>query len=322
MLKVSGNQENQSIQAQLDIKIKKLYKIKNEFELLTSYIYKNNITDEDIHDSIYIINQELEDSFSSYFDVTICMDKINDDPYCEFKGHCQSCHNMTHKTYMESRDYCKNDCVGCRGLREEEKKNIKNSASLYYNTQINKKNIYFPTLPETLKPQNTPKQITNVTNINTINNITINNIQNNYIDTKDLIFNVIITSRHNKAEEKLKYIFTYLMCGASGKKLFPNEPKHSKSISYPVTAAIYYIHNNNNEYILHGVLRYKYKKECSMTSKKLESMVDKDTQIKVIYPTRIDQRHHFSIHDIDDMLYPMINQNCIGSDLEKFYHND
>jgi hypothetical protein len=114
------------------------------------------------------------------------------------------------------------------------------------------------------------------------------------------------------------------MCGSSGRQLFPNEPKHSKAVSYPVIAARYNINKQDEKYTLYGVIRYKHKKECSMTVKKLEAMVDdKEIQIKVTYPTNINNnRHHRSIHDLDDMLYPIIDQNCYGSDLQKFYLDD
>jgi len=327
-LDTEENQNINSIRSQLHKKVRHLYKIKEEFEILKSYIHNNSLSDDDINNSIDIIDEEIQDSLSN-FNVVINMNKINDDPYCEFKGHCQWCSNMTHKTSTESWDQCKNQCDRCIALREAKKRTIKKNAFRYYDEVMEKKDIYHPSLPVSIPTTDKTINITNInnTNINNTNiiitNIQQNNVQQNYINTKDLIFNVIMTSNHENAEDKLKYIFTYLMCGASGKHLFPNESKHSKAVTFPVTSARYSLSYHNKECTLHGVLRYKYKKECSMTVKKLEAMADKDIKIKVTYPTSIDhQRHHLSIHDIDDMLYPMINQHCFGSDLQKFYIED
>ena len=239
---------------------------------------------------------------------------------CDFDGYCELCKEAS-KTKM----FCTNKCNICNIFRDEEKKMINKNTRRYYNEYIPKIENYYPIIPESniIKPKIKSNNVTNI-NVN-INNININNVTVNtkeYIKTKDSIFNVIITSFHEKAEEKLRYVFTCLMCGANGKRLFPGEPKYSKSVTYPVSAATYNITYENNCYTLYGVLRYKYQKKNSMSIKKLENMGDQHVSVKAISPEIWqDHRYHLSIHDVDDIIMNTLDFKK-GSNPQEFYIED
>lgn len=145
------------------------------------------------------------------------------------------------------------------------------------------------------------------------------NINNNCIDTKDLYFYVTITSSQANADERLRYIFTYLMCGCYGRKFFPNEPKYSKALTYPVVAAKYNIITNDEEHVLHGVLRYEYIKSTTMTVKKLERMSGNGVIVKVCVPS-IYNNNKYSLTKSDiDYFVNMVSTSENGSDINNFY---
>lgn len=224
---------------------------------------------------------------------------------CQFDGHCETCtkHIEKDNTY----DFCAFVCSTCKVFRKYKDHETEKELKSYFYEHIIKEPI-----PET-------KKNAKVVNIN--NNLTIHNIIN-YIQTKDLIFYVTITSNVPDAAERLRYMFTYLMCGNSGKHLFPNEPKYSKAVTFPVTAAKYDIVTNGNICILQGVLRYKHQKNTSMTIKKLENLGDTYYVVKAYCPDICNNnRSHLVKTDIDRFLNP-ISHSEHGSNIEDFYTPD
>jgi hypothetical protein len=216
-------------------------------------------------------------------------------------GHCDSCTNEPNNY-----NYCAYDCSTCKQFRKLKEQHKGKELKSYFYEHIIKE-----PKPETKN--------TKVVNIN--NNLTINNIIN-YIETKDLIFYVTITSNVPDAAERLRYMFTYLMCGNSGKQLFPNEPKYSRAVTFPVTAAKYDIITNGNTCILQGLLRYKHQKTTSMTIKKLENLGDIYYVVKAYCPDICNNnRSHLVKTDIDKFLNP-ISHSEYGSSIEDFYIQD
>ncbi len=276
---------------------------------ITELLEENDIEDE--NDIVLYNNNESVDQPKN---------RLNSHPYCDYEGHCDYCSKPGKDDY----DYCKNKCQRCLVLRGEENKTIKKNAQRYYNECMPKKDKYVPLIGSNIEyiSDKNSKLITNITNITNNTIININNLALNvkeYIETKDFMFCVSITSSHEKAEEKLRYIFTYLMCGASGRKIFSNELKYSKATSFPVIAARYKLTNKNNNYTLFGLLRYQYQNVNRMTIKKLENMGDQYATVKAILPELWENtKHHLSIHDVDDMILNTI-EDSVGSNPEDFY---
>lgn len=237
---------------------------------------------------------------------------------CEFKDHCMACSNQeeNYKKIM----FCLDTCSRCGIFRKLKDKSTTAECIKYYEENIEPKNkqIQDKTLSNNVK---IPKG-TKIVNIH--NNLTINNITYNYINTKDLFYHVVITSNEANASRHLRYMFTFLMCGMSGRKLFPNEIKYSKAITFPVSAAKFNIVIDNKQdqtYTLYGVLRYEYQNTCAMTIKKLEKMGDDKFTVKAYTPNLGKHKTHVLKDDIDCFLNTV---KCTdnGSDIEKFYMND
>lgn len=233
---------------------------------------------------------------------------------CQFDGHCNTC--TKHIEENNTFDYCAFICSTCKSFRECDNKEAKEEAKKYYDKNISKNRNK---LQE--KPVINNKSVAIINNNLTINNIH-NTIVNNYIQTKDLFFYVVITSNLENAENKLRYMFTYLMCGASGIKLFPNEKKYSKALTFPVVAAKYYISECDNVHTLHGVLRYKHITNTTMTAKKLEGMSNNNVTVKVYAPSICGYNKHSLLKtDVDNFISNVINSDN-GSDIEDFYIQD
>lgn len=224
---------------------------------------------------------------------------------CQFMDHCESCSNSGHDDYM----YCSTICGQCIYFRKIKEQSKEKKLKQYYFDHIEKD------VP--IVPKMAPRTTTNNLIIN--NNVTINNIVKNYIYTKDLYFYVTITSNQPNANEKLPYIFTYLMCGWSGNKLFPEQPVHSKALTFPVTAAKYDIVINNATYTLHGLLRYQYKNNVKMTVKKLENMGDDKFIVKATLADLYDNKKtQVSKNNIDTFIKRLENTDN-GSNINDFY---
>lgn len=258
---------------------------------------------EKINDGISIIMGEMDDLFK---------DKnsgIKGKKNCQFDGHCETCIE-----HFDNLDYCFSNCTACKYYRKMDDKNREETFKNYYNEYINNK-------PKKIQEYKSQTKIININNNLIINNITIKN----YIQTKDLFFHVVITTNEENAEEKLRYMFTYLMCGSSGIKLFPEERKFSKATTYTVTAAKYNINKNSDytpRYTLHGILRYKYNNTSSMNIKKLENMGNNKFFVKVYVPDRgSNNKSHILKDDIDIFLKSVIDSNN-GSAIENFYMED
>lgn len=274
--------------------------------MIKNHVNDNKVIEEYMNtkENIDVIKKEIADLFT---------DKnfgIIENIYCEFKGHCLICFNRPND-YKNS-NYCSDDCSKCKIFRRLKEKDTTAEITKYYEEHINIKT-----------KQLKEKPVKNTKIINIHNNLTINNITNNYIYTKDSFYYVTITSNENNAEDHLRYIFTYLMCGSSGKQLFPNEVKHSKAITFPVLAAKYNIHENEKcpKYTLYGVLRYEYKNSCTMTIKKLEDMGDKKFIVNAYTPNIGTHKTHILKDDIDLFINNVESSNN-GSDIEKFYINN
>lgn len=260
-----------------------------------------NINRKEIHHDIDMVMQDIVDLFKDKQVHTLPLHY-----FCDFHEHCPHCIKI--KDLGEAYEFCKNSCDTCCDYRKVKLSYKKKMRHDYYDNHIISK--------EELEYKNRIKNKKPVQLIT--NNVTIN-INNNYIETKDLFFHVTITTSQQNAEEKLKYLFTYLMCGASGKMLFPNESKHSKSVTFPVLAARYSIDNIDNNYTLNGCLRFQYIKGTCMTIKKLENICkDHDVTIKITSPSLYNNtKYQFLKEDIDNMLTYMVNP--IGSKIEDFY---
>lgn len=231
---------------------------------------------------------------------------------CEFKGYCEKCtkHDSCNNIY----NYCTFSCDVCSIFRKAKTKNLVLEWTQYYHDNIEIK-------PKQIQEEKIRKN-TKVVNIQ--NNITINNITQNYICTKDSFYHVTISSNEDDAIEHLRYMFTYLMCGASGKELFPNENKHSKAVTFPVSAAKYNIVTNNTKnpkYTLYGILRYEYQYTHSMTIKKLEKLGNQNYLVCVYTPNIGTHKTQILKNDID---YYLNTVKCSdnGSNIEQFYINN
>ena len=302
---------------------KKFFEIIDYFNLLTKEINRLDDVNEDYFNSIVTFNEYTKQSLDIKNNRNIIINDINNifeeinnikksynEVYCDFKGHCHFC--SSNEPGIESYNYCRDRCEKCicfRKLNDQLKiKNYKNyfDEHISNNTQI-------------VSHKNNLPKITNITNIT--NNLTVN-IINNFISTKDLFFNVIISSSHKTADEKLRYIFTYLMCGMSGKKFFLDEQKYSKAVTFPVVAARYAIQKENENHTLYGVLRYKYQPKNIMTIKKLQNMGTQYATTKVITPNYYDNnKYQILKNDIDSMLN-LITIEPKGSDINDFYIED
>lgn len=299
----------------------KIINIKNEFKELHLYInVLNSITsdydkilDEYDYDAKNYIKQHKEtiDNIHEVLDhiTNIFKDKCSIIPLtkgpCQFLDYCISCSNHDCEDYMYCMTMCK-QCIYFRKIKEQSKeKKLKQ----YYLDYIEKDAMV-----------SVPQKVTNILTIN--NNVTINNIVQNYIYTKDLFFYVTIISTEANANEKLRYIFTYLMCGWSGNKIFPDQSTHSKALTFTVSAAKYDIVNENNKYTLRGLLRYQYKNNVKMTVKKLENMGNNKFNVKaILLPLYNNHKTQVSKPDIDFFIKTIINTEN-GSNIDDFYISD
>lgn len=256
------------------------------------------------------IKQLKKDMIDTFKDKDLEVPEIG---LCQFKNHCEKCSNNND---INAYNFCYDNCDRCKLFRRLSKNETDSMITQYFNEHISK-------VPKQLKER---KKASNIININN-NNLNINNNNltiniNNYIQTKDSFFHVIITSTHANAYEKLRYIFTYLMCGISGKTLFPHEKKHSKAITFSVAAAKYNIITDNNNHTLYGVLRYKYHNVNSMTIKKLEHMGDNNHIVKAYEPNLYNHnKKQLLKNDIDLFIGTVMNSDN-GSNIEDFYIED
>lgn len=222
---------------------------------------------------------------------------------CQYDGHCNDCAKRSKNDYI----YCYDECIQCGFYRKYDDKDKELACKEYYFEHINQR----------CKLQDKPQR-KNTTIIN--NNLTVN--INNCINTKDLFFYVTITSSQENANEKLRYIFTFLMCGCYARKFFPDEPKYSKALTYPVVAAKYDIVTHGCEHVLHGVLRYEYIKSITMTVKKLEGMSGGGVTVKANIPNIYNNnKYSLSKNDIDYFI-TMVTHSKNGSNIDNFYIQD
>jgi hypothetical protein len=222
--------------------------------------------------------------------------------HCQYKDHCEQCskHQIDN---VDDYDFCMSVCNTCKLFRKLKDKESETVLTKYYNDNISK------------NQQVQSKKTSNIININ--NNLIIN--VNNYIQTRDPFYYVTITSEQDNPEEQLRYIFTYLMCGLSGKSLFPNEKKHSKAVTYTVIAAKYNIITDNKNTVLHGLLRYKYNNINSMTINKLEKMGNNNYIVKAYAPNICNNnKAQISRDDIDCYINNIVGSEN-GSDINNFY---
>ncbi len=213
--------------------------------------------------------------------------------YCLYDGYCENCADGTSRI-EDTADFCLNCAI-----------------TKYDNEASDELNV-----------------INNITNIININCDTLN-INQNYILTKDNIFYVTIEINRSTEDEmikELKYIFTYLMSGKNGKTIFPNELKHSKASSYPVSAALYTIKNTPRP-ILCGMLKYQYNNVSSMTINKLENInksnvISKRPIIKAsLFPLWEDKKHHYATEFLKEKLMLITTAEYYGSPVEEFLPN-
>lgn len=138
-----------------------------------------------------------------------------------------------------------------------------------------------------------------------------------HIDTQDYYFYITIEAKNIDDIKKLKYIFTYLMCGEKGKILYPEEDMHSKAKLYQVSAALYTIKNESTTPMLYGLLRYVYRPHRMMTIKKLEN-IGKNVivNVKKYVSTK---EHKLTIESINSLLEIITDTSSFGSSIADFY---
>ena len=241
--------------------------------------------------------------------------------YCLYQGHCPDCLSGS-INQNEAIDYCLN-CTTCNTFRELAIKRVKENAKEIYNTHINPKNAIVKAT------KNQPKIINQTINNMYVQCESVNiNIEQNYYLTNDNLFYVTVEVNLPTQEEmvkKLKYIFTCLMCGSKGKYLFPNEEKHSRSSSYPVSAALYTIKNIENKPILHGLLKYEKNDTSSvMTLKKLHNInksniAEKRPIIKASFmPLWEEKKGYYCVKSLQDTVKTITSTTHYGSSIDDF----
>lgn len=246
--------------------------------------------------------------------------------YCLYDGYCANCENGT-SDLEKIVDFCIK-CKICIAFRDLENKRVKEDAKEIYNTKINPKNAIIKKQP--IEP------ITQTIN-QTVNNVYIQcdsltvNIQQPYFESNDKIFYVTVEIVRPTIDEmitNLKYIFTSLMCGVKGKYIFPDEEKYSTSTSYPVSAALYTIKNEDTKPVLHGLLKYQKNDSSSvMTIKKLQNInksnnISKRPIVKVLaMPLWEDKKSFYCVKSLEDTVKTISNTKYYGSNVEDFTSN-
>lgn len=277
---------------------------------------------------------------------------------CCYKDFCQNCRKGTTNPNEKDKEiYCKK-CSTCTLYEEEKAKTEKQLSKKNYKKYI--ENQVDTNVIDTVKNK-LPNKINNINVLTpsiTINNflnptINLNDRESNilyntnnimevdpepkelytpYISTKDHYFHVNISFpyKNDNILEKIKYIFTYLMCGKKGKELFPNEPKHSLATSFPLVAALYTIKYIDDNPTLYGLLRYKHvPKQSTLTIAKLKNIgkcqnINKTPIVNVTIPNLWkDNKHHYCVLDMTNIIENIIaTEIYYGSDIKQFYTND
>jgi hypothetical protein len=221
-------------------------------------------------------------------------------------------------------------CRYCIGLKKEKNITLEMEGRMAYRNKIGKILID--------KNQINNSGTTNTTNTtNTINNTIINInyqnnnniiINNNFVLTKDRFYFVsFYTFGDTRNEEitRLKYIFTNLMCGQDGKRLFPDELTHSSATTFTVDAALYSIDTESTRPMLNGLLRFKYIKNKSHITPKRLMETNRLTNETVIINTQVtpiniweNKKHHFSKEHITNALENIKKYDYYGSDDDEF----
>ncbi len=288
---------------------------------------RNNI--KEFNNQITFINNNIETNLKNIINIVQSSNSLNSSEsdiiksksYCRYQGHCNDCTNSNTKDQVT---YCI-ECYTCKIFRDREEKRKKEEAIKIYDTYIN---------PKTINPnvQSTNKIINQTIN-NTINNTYISsnkveiNIHENYFVSTDLIFSVIIEVNRNNVNDiikELKYIFTFLMCGSNGKSIFPDEPKHSTAATFPVSAALYTIKNEDTKPILYGLLKYKKGTASIMTIKKLENInksnvISKRPIVKASLLTYWEnKKNHYCTKSLKDTINNITDTSYYGSDINDF----
>ena len=227
---------------------------------------------------------------------------------------------------MTKREYCKN-CRICKVFTAEENKVIaKKSKKIYYNEICKDQD----------KSEDANKYVKNeyTQNIFINPNITVNNnplldYSLNFIFTNDRYYYVKMSTHGITVDDqinRLKYIFTFLMCGIDGKSIFPYESDHSEAKSHPVSAAIYSLTNENGLPILHGLIRYKHIKcksyitikQLQAYNKSLNPHHHPKTEVRMLELYE-NKKNYVSIKDINNTITLISEEEVFGSDINKFY---
>lgn len=231
---------------------------------------------------------------------------------CDFKGFCQKCIKQAWEPeYCVKRDFC-DHCESCNTLRKESNKPAKATTVAFVKDAV-------PSTDGPLAP------------IQNIIEPVIEKVElvKQFLFTYDRYFSVKLFTHGTNIDEqihRLKFIFTNLMCGISGKFIFPNEPKHSESKTYPVVAAIYFIEIENALPILHGLIRYQDPKPKShVTIKQLQKYNqaaspshDNINEINMINLWE-GKKRHISLTALDVVVKFISKQEFHGSDINDFY---
>jgi hypothetical protein len=308
---------------------------KNSMEDLKSITKEYFSTTDEFNKKISILNKDVENlstdinhailNFDNNTAIKNCLDtiysvKIKDIMVpCKYKDFCKLCSNTT----IYSTDYKEKYCVvcpECDSFRKytKEHETIKNKKLLFQklDEEYNKKH---PAKTKTKNPK-LPNQV----NINNTY-ININCDQKIYnqttIVTQDRFFEVFISNDTNDVY-KLKNVFIYYMCRLKAAELYPDE-EHNLIASYPVSAALYTIKNNN---ILHGILRYKHSKNDRMTSNKLKNITTRKNNKCNITVNQIKNisnvKNNFPTDKLTEIIKNITADNSYGSIIDDFYVSD
>ncbi len=249
------------------------------------------------------------------------------DIFCDFKGFCQDCiDTANYVDNWKKREYC-DKCETCVVYRAEKKKvKAEKNKQVFYNKICNPEDIVKTN--KYITNEYTQNIIINNPNI-TINTNILENGTDKFVYTKDRYFEIKMSTHGTTFEDqidRLRYIFTYLMCGVDGRIIFPHEPKHSDAKSYPVTAAIYSLENEKGLPILHGLIRYKQVKKKSHTTAKQLQLHNQSvnphhkptTDIRMLNLWE-DKKHYICSQDINNVVKMILESQYFGSDVNKFY---
>lgn len=305
-------------------------KISKDLELIQE-IYKYNLYSDksSINDIIKISDNDINKNIKNDDNIPIDSTSIIFNA-CKYNS-CEHCHSKNIKS-MEQQFILCNNCVYCKHIKKLKDDEIKSKAEEFFCQNIS-------TLKNQIikKSWSTDKDIKNESVImNNVINIT-NNIEkteiiingniriNNFIITQDKYFEVYISQPDGlKDIEQIKHVFIYLMCGANGKIIFPEE-NCSNSKTFTIDSAIYSIKYKEDYPYLHGFIRYKpCDKSTTITANKLKNINRATNPVKktnIIVNTLEflnGEKYKYNKDDIKNIVNNVMTNKYYGSTVDDF----